>query len=256
MFKRVLWLNVYLVVLLAIGGCYLGSRAPAKPVTSHMPVPNAFQLSTQQKMQAAHHWKLLAEDVAHLIAEKIDGGYHDTLIPIYVAPSGITPFEKAFHDLLLTSLVEIGMDVSNRPEGNRQLSFDIQVITHHHKILRSGAVVYESLAPGFLVQRDAAPSSSGPEKSTDEAEGLAHSSELNPEDGIIEYRVELNVEAGEYTVELPKNEIIVTTSLMFSGKYIMRNSSIYYINDPDWSQYVLKSKYQDPAVAQYKLVDE
>lgn len=255
MFKRVLELNVCLVVLLAIGGCYLGSKAPAKPVTSQMPVPNAFRLSAQQKMQAAHHWKLLAEDVAHLIAEKIDGGYHDPLIPIYVAPSGITPFEKAFHDLLLTSLVEIGLDVSNRPEGNRQLSFDIQVITHHHKILRSRAVVYESLAPGFFVERGAPPLY-GPEKGTDGGEILEDNTELKAEAEVIEQRVELNIEAGEDTVELPKNEIIVTTSLMFSGKYIMRNSSIYYISDPDWSQYVLKSKYKDPAVAQYRLVDQ
>jgi len=252
MFKRVLGLNVCLVVLLTMGGCYLGSKAPAKPVTSKMPVPNAFRLSTQQKMQAAHHWKLLAEDVAHLVAEKIDGSYQETLIPIYVAPSGITPFEKAFHDLLLTSLVEIGLDVSNRPEGNRQLTFDIQVITHHHKILRSGAVVYESLAPGFFVQRGT-PSLYGPEEGTGGGEILEDSAELKAGAEGIE---ELNIEAGEYTVELPKNEIIVTTSLMFSGKYIMRNSSIYYINDPDWSQYVLKSRYKDPAVAQYRLVDE
>ena len=242
MFKRVLGFNVYLVVLLAIGGCYLGTKPPAKPLTSQVPVPNAFQLSTQQKMQAVHHWKLLAEDVAHLVAEKIDGSYQGTLIPIFVAPSGITPFEKAFHDLLLTSLVEIGLDVSNRPEGNRQLSFDIQVITHHDKILGSRAVVYESLAPGFFVQRGA-PASNGSEKRTDEAEVIARNAELNEQ-------------AGEYIVELPKNEIIVTTSLMFSGKYIMRNSSIYYINDPDWSQYVLKSRYRDPSVAQFKLVDE
>ena len=242
MFKRVLGFNVYLVVLLAIGGCYLGTKSPAKPLTSQVPVPNAFQLSTQQKMQAVHHWKLLSEDVAHLVAEKIDGSYQGTLIPIFVAPSGITPFEKAFHDLLLTSLVEIGLDVSNRPEGNRQLTFDIQVITHHDKILGSRAVVYESLAPGFFVQRGA-PASYGLEIRTDEAEVIASGAELN-------------AQTEEYIVELPKNEIIVTTSLMFSGKYIMRNSSIYYINDPDWSQYVLKSRYRDPSVAQFKLVDE
>ncbi len=255
MFKRVLDLNICLVVLLAIGGCHLGSKPPAKPVTSQMPVPDAFRLSTQKKMQAVHHWKLLAEDVAHLAAEKIDGGYHDALIPIYVAPSGITPFEKAFHDLLLTSLVEIGLAVSNRPEGNRQLSFDIQVITHHQKILRSGTVVYEPLAPGVFVQRGA-PSLDGPDKRNNEGEMLEDDAELTAEAEVIENRAELDVEAGEYAVELPKNEIIVTTSLMFGGKYIMRNSSIYYINDPDWSQYVLKSKYKDPAVAQYRIVDK
>ena len=241
MFKRVLGLNICLAVLFLIGGCYYGLGAPAKPVTSQVPVPNAFRLSTQQKMQAAHHWKLLANDVADLIKKKIEDGYYDTRIPIYVAPSGITPFEKAFHDLLLTRLVEIGLDVSNQSKGNLQLSFDIQVITHHNKILRTGTGVYKSLAPGFFVRRGTP--LYGPEKRTNEAEILVHSAELN-------------AEAGEYTIELPKNEIIVTTSLMFSGKYIMRNSSIYYINDPEWSHYVLKSKYRDPAVAQFRLIDE
>ena len=63
---------------------------------------------------------------------------------------GITPFEKAFHDLLVTSLVATGMDVSNQPKGNLQLSFDIQVVTHNRKILRTGTGVYKSLAPEFL----------------------------------------------------------------------------------------------------------
>ena len=97
MFKRVLGLNVYLVVVLAIGGCSYGPygpAGPAKPVISQVPVPNAFRLSTQQKMQAVHHWKLLAEDIASHVKKNIEDGYHDTLLPmfIYVAPSGITPF--------------------------------------------------------------------------------------------------------------------------------------------------------------------
>ena len=243
MFKRLLGLKIFLVVLLLTGGCYYGPAGPAKPVTSQVPVPNAFRLSTQQKMQAVHHWKVLANDVAGLIKNNIEDGYHDTRIPmsIYVAPSGITPFEKGFHDLLLTSLVEMGMDVSNQPKENLQLSFDIQVVTHRHKILRTGAGVYKSLAPGFFVRRGTP--LYGPEKRTMEAEMLVHSAELN-------------AEAGEYTIELPKNEVMVTTSLMFRNRYMMRNSSIYYINDPEWSHYVLKSQYKDPAVAQFKLVGE
>jgi len=241
MLKRVLGINVCVVALLVIGGCYYGPGGPAKPVTSQVPVPNGFRLSTQQKMQAVQHWKLLAEDVAGLIKKKIEEGYIDTQIPIYVAPSGITPFEKAFHDLLLTGLVEIGMDVSNQPKGNLQLSFDIQVITHHNKILRTAAGVYKSLAPGFFV-RSSTPFY-GQGRRTEEAEMYVQSAELN-------------AEAGEYTIELPKNEIMVTSSLMFDNKYIMRNSAVYYINDPEWSHYVMKSKYRDPAVAEYKLVDE
>jgi hypothetical protein len=180
-------------------------------------------------MQAVHHWKVLANDVAGLVKRNIEDGYHDTRIPmsIYVVPSGITPFEKAFHDLLLTSLVEMGMDVSNQPKGNLQLSFDIQVVTHKHKILRTGAGDYKSLAPGFFVQR-----------------------------GPLYGPGKRSAEAGEYTVELPKNEVMVTSTLMFRNKYMMRNSSIYYINDPEWSHYVLRSQYKDPAVAQFQLVGE
>jgi len=258
MFKRVLGLNVFLVVLLTLGGCYhygsdhnSESGVPARPVTSQVPVPNGFRLSTQQKMQAAHHWKLLADDVAGLIKKEIDSGHHeasividgyiDTATPIYVAPSGITPFEKAFHDLLLTSLVKAGLDVSNQPRGHLQLSFDVQVITHRRNIIITEAGVYKSLAPGFFVRRSTP--LYGPEKKTVEAENLVHSAELN-------------AASGEYTLELPRNEVIVTSSLMIHNKYLMRNSSIYYINDPEWSHYVLKSQYRDPSVARYKIVNE
>ena len=241
MCKRVLALNVFIAVLFVIGGCYYRPSGPAKPVTSQVPVPNAFRLSTQQKMQAIQHWKLLAVDVAGLIKKKVEDSYLETQIPIYVAPSGITPFEKAFHDLLLTGLVEIGMDVSNQPNGNLQLSFDIQVVTHHNKILKTRAGVYKSLAPGFFVRRDTP--LYGPKRRTEEA-------------GMHVQSAELNAEAGEYTIELPKNEIMVTSSLMFGNKYILRNSSIYYINDPEWSHYVMKSKYRDPTVAEYMLVNQ
>ena len=141
-------------------------------------------------------------------------------------PQELHPFEKAFRNLLLTSLVAKGMKVSNKPKGNLLLSFDIQVVTHNRKILRTGTGVYKSLAPGFFVRRDIP--FSGPKKRTVEAEMFVHSAELNGE-------------SGEYTIELPENEIMVTSSLMFKDEYMMRNSSIYYINDPEWSHYVLRS---------------
>ncbi len=242
MLKRMLGYGVCLFVFIGIGGChYGGPQGPAKPVTSQVPVPNAFTLSTQQKMQAMQHWKVLSEDVAGLVRKRLDDISFDAQIPIYVAPSGTTPFEKAFHELLLTGLVETGLEVSNQPKGSLQLSFDIQVVTHQNKILKTGAGVYKSLAPGFFVRRDTA--FYGPERRTEDAAMYVHSAELN-------------TEAGEYTIELPKNEIMVTSSLIFGSKYIMRNSSIYYINDPEWSHYVVKSKYSDPAVAEYRIVDE
>jgi hypothetical protein len=39
------------------------------------------------------------------------------------------------------------------------------------------------------------------------------------------------------TTTLSKHEVVVTTSLQKDGQYLMRLSSIYYVNDADRGQY-------------------
>ena len=199
MFIRMQALVLWFAILLLAQGCYLKRNAPVKPITSQTPVPSAYPLSTQQKMQAVHHWGVLAEDTANIIDLKLKGAFPDNQNPIYVAPAGITPFDKAFHELLITRLVEKGLVVSNNYKNPLVLSFDTQVVAHKR----------------FL-----------------------------------------NVETGAYTAELPEKEVMVTLSLMFKGAYMMRHSSVYYINDPEWRHYVQKAEIGAPAVARYTLVDK
>ncbi len=237
MFIRMQVLVLGVAILILAQGCHPMQTS----ITSQAPVPNAYCLSTQQKMQAVHHWSVLAEDVASIVYLKLMESFSENQFPLYIASAGITPFDKGFHELLITRLVERGLPVSNNYKDPLVLSFDTQVVTHKRRIIRTKAGVYESLAPGFFVHRDIP--LSGLENQSRKAQSLVNSAELN-------------VEAGEYTIELPEKEVMVTLSLTFKGVYVMRHSSVYYINDPEWWHYAQKAEVQEPAVARYTLVDK
>ncbi len=239
MFIRMQILVLGFAILISAQGC--GYHHMQTPITSQVPVPNAYRLSTQPKMQAVHHWSVLAEDVANVVYLKLMESFSENQFPLYVASAGITPFDKGFHELLITRLVEKGLPVSNNYKDPLVLSFDTQVVNHKRRIIRTKAGVYESLAPGFFVHRDIP--LSGLENQSRKAQSLVNSAELN-------------VEAGEYTIELPEKEVMVTLSLMFKGVYVMRHSSVYYINDPEWWHYAQRSEVQEPGVARYTLVDK
>jgi hypothetical protein len=233
--------GVYLVliILLFFMGCY--PPISAKPVASQAPIPTSYYLSKQQKMKAIYHWELLAENTVAEIKEGLKDKFIENKNSIYVAPSGITPFEKAFHELLITCLVDKGINVSNSPRDNFVLMFDIQLVAHSQGVIKANTGVYKSLASGFFV-RKYKPFYS-PWKSTFAAESSVK-------------KAELNVEAGEYTIELPENEIMITTSLMYNDTYIKRSSAIYYIEDLEWSNYIQKTKMRRVSTSNYKLVNE
>ncbi len=212
----------------------------SQPVASQVPVPAAYPLSTQHKMQAMHHWKVLAEDVAYRIDDYLERSVFEKHYPIYVAPGGTTPFEKAFYDLLITQLVENGLQVSRSRNEAMVLSFDLDMVRHSKRTVVTRRGVYKSLAPGMYVQRRA------PEMTT-------YDSIRSDEVHVAQSRI--NVDSGIYTHHLPNVEIMVTTSLTRNENYVVRDSSIYYINDSDWKNYRQNVMYRDPSVVNYRLVD-
>lgn len=216
-----------------------GQNTP-EPVASQVPVPAAYPLNTQPKMQAIHHWEVLAEDVVSRVSNFLEISVFETYYPIYVAPGGTTSFEKAFYDLLITKMVKKGIMVSKKSHEAMVLSFDLHIVRHSKRIITTQEGVYKSLAPGMYVKKQS------PEKITPET---INSDEIHVAGSRI------NVESGLYTRHLPNVEIIVTTSLTRNENYIVRDSSIYYINDADWNNYKQNVLYQDPSVVNYRLVD-
>lgn len=210
-----------------------------QPVASQVPVPTAYPISTQQKMQAMHHWSVLAEDVAGRISQAIDGNpMHDEL-RIYVVPAGTTPFEKAFRELLITQIVQRGIRVTDMASNQAHLNTDIQMVRHHQKSIYTEEGVYRALRPGLYV-RDMPPLVG---KHTQAVKHHVRDSEIF-------------VDAGVYTREYPRNELMITSSLTYNNDYLVRTSSIYYVDDPEWWQYMHKLSPKEPRmpVVNYKLI--
>lgn len=236
----ILRLLIPLVFLSITAGCSSYGPSVAQPVASQVPVPAAYPLSTQQKMQAMQHWDILADDVSSKVINFFEYNVFERHYPVFVAPGGTTPFEKAFHSLLITKLVERGVQVSKNSDSSMILSFDLHMVRHSTRTIVTQKGVYRSLAPGMYVR---------------------HLSRTNPSPEEIlssESQVEeshINAEAGYFTHHLPNVEIMVTASLSRTDKYAMRTSSIYYINDSDWSNYKRNIMHQDPSVVNYRFVD-
>lgn len=235
-------LSILFLCLFVVGGCLSVSlkNPPPEPLPSEAPVPKLFPLTTQEKIQAVHHWDHIAGHTAGLVKKGLETSYPRRVRGIYVSPSGITPFEKVFHALLITHLFEQGLSVSNDPEDNLILSFDIELVKHPKRVIGIDSKVYDSLGPGLLVK-------TGPPAPEDR------------KDVGRNYRISkttrLSHEVGDHVFILPENEIILTTSLTQNGSYMMRNSSIYYIDDPEWWQYVQETDITYPPQSNYSLTD-
>ncbi len=237
-------LKIIFAISFFVSGCHCYTPCwIAPPAVSQVPVPGAYPLSMQYKMQAMHHWSLLAGDITDRIKKKLETGNLEFKEPVYVIPSGTTPFEKAFRELLITRFVEKGIFVTDDLNSRILLNVDVQTVFHRREIIRTKAGVYKSLAPGLFVKRNIPLAGRGNRL-------------LEVERSIFDAR--LNVEAGAYTVELPKTEIMITTSLTSENDYLMRYSAIYYIDDSEWRHYKHKSSrtHRRTAVVNYGIVDK
>ena len=121
-------------IFLGFPACQYLEKKPPAPAMSPVPVPSAYPMTGQRKMQAVYHWRVLAQNAVDVIDAKITKAFPEFQEPIYVAPGGITPFDKAFHDLLITSLVEKGLVVSHSYQNPLVLSFDTQIIAHNRAL--------------------------------------------------------------------------------------------------------------------------
>ena len=241
---RLLMSVVFALIFLAnFYGCApMGPQMSPRPVASQVPVPSSYALNTQQKMQAMYHWSVLAEQVAARIETVLENRVLNGRYPIFVAPAGTSPFEKNFHDLLITKLVNKNLPVANQSQEAMILSFDIDVVKHAKRIKRTNMGVYRSLAPGVFVQKDKIQGSNYPR------EALVNEYKL--------HAAEINVDSGMYTHFLPRTEIMITSSLRLSEQYIMRDSSIYYINEKEVAHYDQRVIHQPSGVINYEIVDK
>ncbi len=192
---------------------------------SRIPEPIGYEYTNQEKMQAAHHWNVLAKDLSNRINnELIRSDFLNTSIFVKETcgddgtpceKGSTSEFNEGFRDLLITELVNFGIPTSAVPDREAiTVNYKVQVVRHNTnrlRTLRPGIIT--ALTTAVTVLRNATP------------EAVAFSVAAGADYVNSTYAAKTDIEA------------IITTSMVFRNKYFFRSSDIYYINSADYHHY-------------------
>ena len=195
--------------------------------TSQIPVATNYPYSEQQKMQAPHHWDVLASEVVSQLRQNntISNSMPIFVVPKFHLPSKedpaiwtatkplaiadesdrlvTIPFKRAYQNYLITQLVNAGYNVVDDSKAAELLiTFDIQLVKHNDRPVRSPDII-SKFGRVFAGSADGA---------------------------------YIGIEASPY-------EVVITTSVKKSSTYVMSHTGTYYIDKPLWdSNYALQGK--------------
>ena len=184
--------------------------------SSPIPVSANFPLTVDPKVRSAGHWGQVSNDVAKQTLESLSKlGVSGNL---YVAlPANPTAFDRAFNNFLITDLVKAGRVVQQSPDQALEVSYETQVVRHN------------SPRPNFL-----------PGRFTMITAGLyaAYGLGLNPNVGDkmaggLAAAVGADYIASESSGGPTATELILTTTIASGGRYLVRKTDVYYVEEAD-----------------------
>jgi len=197
------------LALVALGACQ-----------SQVPLASTYDLTFQQKMQAAAHWQVLARDIVEQVSARTVSYHRDIVIE---HEGGDTVFATAFDDMLVTEFVNRGYAVREVPElDSMVLRYKTQVISHRSReFVRPPPGTFTVLTAGVLAVREVLLDNWG------SGEAIA---------GLGVAAVGADIVSGSLA-SVTGTEFIVTTSLLKHNAYIARYTDIYYLPDDDVGLY-------------------
>lgn len=180
---------------------------------SEAPLATNFPTTKQPKLQTASHWNAIASDVAKRMATRVEPRR-----ALYVNQnSAKTPFDRAFSTQLISALLAEGFVVNKSAQGALSVDIDTQAVrftANRPQYKHTGTAT--ALTAGVWALRQG------------EATGAAAlATAIVAADAYTWFRSEFA------TGETPQTEIIVTTSVSDSSRYIARDTNVYYIADSD-----------------------
>lgn len=204
-------------VALTLPGCFYAH-------TSQAPIAKTYPLTEQHKMQAAHHWRVLAQHEASGIVASLDGQ------TVYVdVGDDQAVFNRTFKQLLSEELVKQGALVMLQPGAAATVQYDVNLIEHKDRgYIRPPEGALTALTAGIMVA------------------SLPYNQWSNPELALLPAAVIGDVLIGNATSETPY-EIAITTQVVKSGMLKHSSTNLYYINGGD------KDHYQRPAQSARKI---
>ncbi|GFO67299.1 hypothetical protein GMLC_08780 [Geomonas limicola] len=184
---------------------------------SRVPVAVNHSLTTQKKAKAAHHWDVLAEDIAQQTKLAIaDPKKNFPKKPIYIQPGGSSSFDTAFRNFLITRMVNDGVPVTAEPREGLAIGYDTQLVRHDSSRYTHIPGSLTALAAGVWVIRD-----------------LAAGAAADAAPATLGLTALADYALGHYAGGATHTELIVTTTILDQSRYIFRKSDIYYLEDED-----------------------
>lgn len=185
------------------------------------PRATMFPGAEQQTLESANHWNLIARNEASQIKESLGSGNGLITPSVYLGQASGGDFQKAYHNMLLSALVDQGVAVMvGRENALFSLDYDVQVVEHDRRAWlppRPGTITAFLLAGVGL-----------------------HDSQYWGEKGLVLLPLAL---AGDLWSRFNKDtsthvtELIVTTRVQDSQQIVHSSNRVYYFNEADIAQY-------------------
>lgn len=201
-----------LVGALTLNGCTRVHQAQA-------PVAITYPYSEQQRMQAAHHWQVLARHEASGILKSRRVRFKSLHLPTAETDrEGV--FARGFRDLLTSQLVSRGANVTTLPGLSAEVHVKVERVRHRDRAYQRPPVgAFTALASGIGVVNLALEQWSAP------------AVKLIPMGAVA-----ADLTSGNWTYT-GKEEVIITTQVIDDGSILYSSSNLYYINAGDRDHY-------------------
>lgn len=202
---------------LLLSGCFYAN-------TSQAPIATTYPYTEQQRMQAAHHWEVLARHEANSILQRERVRFRDLHIndsdnkDLQFYSGG--EFERGFRTLLTSELVSRGANLTTVPTPNAaNIHIGVEVVEHRDRsFIRPPTGAFTALTAGIAVATIP----------------INHWAE--PALGLIPTAIAADAVSGSWTYT-GNEEVIITTQIIDGERILYSSSNIYYINAGDRRQY-------------------
>nr|WP_290671798.1 MULTISPECIES: hypothetical protein [unclassified Halomonas] len=218
-----------------LSGCFYAN-------TSQAPIATTYPYTEQQRMQAAHHWDVLARHEASNILQRERVRNRDLYITqednaaLHAYSGG--EFGRGFRTLLTSELVSRGANLTTVPTPNSaNISIDVEVIEHRDRgFIRPPVGAFTALTAGVAVAT------------------IPFNQWREPALALIPAGILADTTSGSWT-HTGNEEIIVTTQIIDGERILYSSSNIYYINAGDRRHYAPHRVPQPPAIPSVSITD-
>ncbi len=199
--------------LMALGA---GAAVLVGCVSSPIPVSANFPITVEPKVRSAGHWGLLSKDVVEQTLESLNRLSMPTH-NLYVAlPANATEFDRAFQQFLITDLVKSDRVVQQAPEGALEVSYQTQVVRHNSPRPHFVPGRYTMITSGLYA-----------------AYGLSNAPVGDKMAGGLALAAGADYVASESSGGPTHTELILTTTIASGGRYLVRKTDVYYVEEED-----------------------